>query len=491
MPFYLRKSLKAGPFRFNLSKSGIGVSAGIPGFRVGTGPKGNYIHMGRNGVYYRSTIQSPQPPRPSEYLKTPIVNSPISHPQFSEIESADIFNFHDASSEKLLSEINEKHQIPEYWLIISVICILSLFLLPPLFRVTFKNEIILLILPVIFLLSIGLYLINSYQKTVILFYTMDTEQESAYQTIHDAFNKILSCGRIRHIEATKSVNDPHERKRQAGASNLLKCRTIYLTNSSPKWIKTNIAVPHIPVGKQSLYFFPDKLLIQDGNRFGAIQYCDLKLMVTNSRFVETEGLTKDAKVVDQTWLHPNKNGGPDRRFSNNHELPVILCTEIHFSNSQGLNELIQLSIPDLTVGNGFAEAIHKLSQTIISNNAQLISPEPVKKALEEEIIEFFTLMGNKVIESRKTNDFTTDFLIQGKNQEKWIARSINKTEVTENLVRDFQNILSQSKPSEAALISNGSFSPSALELIEDSKVHLMDKDQFTGYLNQARMKNRI
>ena len=36
-----------GPFRFNLSKSGLGVSAGVPGFRVGTGPRGNYVHMGR------------------------------------------------------------------------------------------------------------------------------------------------------------------------------------------------------------------------------------------------------------------------------------------------------------------------------------------------------------------------------------------------------------------------------------------------------------
>ena len=32
MGFYVRKSLKAGPFRFNLSSAGVGVSAGIPGF---------------------------------------------------------------------------------------------------------------------------------------------------------------------------------------------------------------------------------------------------------------------------------------------------------------------------------------------------------------------------------------------------------------------------------------------------------------------------
>src|SRR2546423_12877110 len=56
MSFYLRKSIKVGPFRFNLSKSGIGVSAGVKGFRVGTGPRGNYVHMGRGGIYYRKTL---------------------------------------------------------------------------------------------------------------------------------------------------------------------------------------------------------------------------------------------------------------------------------------------------------------------------------------------------------------------------------------------------------------------------------------------------
>jgi hypothetical protein len=35
--FYLRKSLRAGPFRLNLSRSGIGLSVGVPGFRVGAG----------------------------------------------------------------------------------------------------------------------------------------------------------------------------------------------------------------------------------------------------------------------------------------------------------------------------------------------------------------------------------------------------------------------------------------------------------------------
>ncbi|MDV7288429.1 DUF4236 domain-containing protein, partial [Mycolicibacterium fortuitum] len=57
--FYVRKSLKAGPFRFNLSNSGLGVSVGVPGFRVGTGPRGNYVRMGHAGVFYQATLGAP------------------------------------------------------------------------------------------------------------------------------------------------------------------------------------------------------------------------------------------------------------------------------------------------------------------------------------------------------------------------------------------------------------------------------------------------
>ncbi len=56
MAFYLRKSFKAGPIRFNLSKSGIGVSAGVKGLRAGTGPRGAYMHAGRGGVYMRKSL---------------------------------------------------------------------------------------------------------------------------------------------------------------------------------------------------------------------------------------------------------------------------------------------------------------------------------------------------------------------------------------------------------------------------------------------------
>ncbi|WP_261332501.1 DUF4236 domain-containing protein [Rhizobium leguminosarum] len=58
VPFYIRKAVKAGPFRFNFSQGGIGVSVGAKGLRFGTGPRGHYIHAGRHGLYYRASLGS-------------------------------------------------------------------------------------------------------------------------------------------------------------------------------------------------------------------------------------------------------------------------------------------------------------------------------------------------------------------------------------------------------------------------------------------------
>lgn len=56
MGFFLRKSIKFGPFRINLSKSGIGVSGGIKGARISAGPKGTQLNVGRKGLYYRKQL---------------------------------------------------------------------------------------------------------------------------------------------------------------------------------------------------------------------------------------------------------------------------------------------------------------------------------------------------------------------------------------------------------------------------------------------------
>jgi hypothetical protein len=58
MGFYYRKSVNLGPFRVNLSKSGVGYSVGGRGFRVGTTPRGRKytsFSIPGTGVGYRKS----------------------------------------------------------------------------------------------------------------------------------------------------------------------------------------------------------------------------------------------------------------------------------------------------------------------------------------------------------------------------------------------------------------------------------------------------
>lgn len=51
MGFYYRKTIIKGPFRINLSKSGVGFSVGRPGFRISRTAKGRtYTTFGVPGT---------------------------------------------------------------------------------------------------------------------------------------------------------------------------------------------------------------------------------------------------------------------------------------------------------------------------------------------------------------------------------------------------------------------------------------------------------
>lgn len=57
MGLSLRKSMKVGPFRVNLSQSGVGISAGVKGLRVGANSKGRtYTSASAFGITHRQVL---------------------------------------------------------------------------------------------------------------------------------------------------------------------------------------------------------------------------------------------------------------------------------------------------------------------------------------------------------------------------------------------------------------------------------------------------
>ncbi|HRO08954.1 MAG: DUF4236 domain-containing protein [Bacteroidetes bacterium] len=63
MSWIFRKIFRFGPFRTTLSKGGVGMSWGIPGFRIGVSPTGRkYLSIGipGTGLYFLKYLSSEQ-----------------------------------------------------------------------------------------------------------------------------------------------------------------------------------------------------------------------------------------------------------------------------------------------------------------------------------------------------------------------------------------------------------------------------------------------
>lgn len=82
---------------------------------------------------------------------------------------------------------------------------------------------------------------------------------------------------------------------------------------------------------------------------------EVKLEFSSERFIEDGPLPGDAHRSGTTWRYVNRGGGPDRRFSDNPQLPVMLYGQIDLNSSGGLWE--RLHISDAMKGAEFSDAL--------------------------------------------------------------------------------------------------------------------------------------
>jgi hypothetical protein len=371
MGFYFRKSVKFGPIRFNFSKSGIGVSAGVKGARISAGPRGTYVHAGRNGFYYSQRIGQSHVPPPFQQRSQWVGPPPPLRPNNFVIETADVSRLTETSITELLRQINEKAAQMQFapWAILAtiagtiVVWFVVLAVTAPFADVVLadRDSAVGLATFAAFVGAIGIGTLGSIlswrihkgdelKRATPLFYELEQEEATKFNTLQHACRALSGSARIWRVQTNQPTWDW---KRNAGASALITRQPIFVGVQGPPHIATNVDAWCIRLNDMALFFLPDYIFVRQRGRYGAVSYDSLTVSFSPTRFIEDQGVPADAQIVDYTWRFVNKKGGPDRRFSNNRQLPIAQYGFIQLQSNTGLN--IHLNVSNLAAASTFAD----------------------------------------------------------------------------------------------------------------------------------------
>ena len=265
----------------------------------------------------------------------------------------------DSSSVELLQEINSKSQKPLFW---PWVLGLGACIVGALAVMQYPAWLFLLVIP---LSAAGVFWAvysDKMRKTVVLFYELEPHLEEVYQSLHNAFDALKACSQVWRVQSEGRITTTYDWKTNAGASSLVKRSPVRPRAGSPSYFETNISIPVLPAGGQVLYFLPDRILVWASNGVGAVSYEQLSLECREQRFVEVGSVPGDSKIVDKRWKYMNKSGGPDRRFNDNREIPVVLYDEMRLTSSSGLHEVFQISRTE--VGVQLKAAVSRMASAI-------------------------------------------------------------------------------------------------------------------------------
>ena len=340
MGFRLRKSINlGGGFRINLSKSGIGYSWGVKGYRVTKTAKGttrttvsipgtgiSYVHeTGKNngsGSQIRNSPSSPQyvPAIDSNHYDTQIIVNNVTEAMVSE------------GLEDMLASANRALKLDKF----ANVCFLI-------------TAVLGFVFPILFLVALAFLIMKFFVRaigTIDLDYSIEPDQQAVVDGRIKPMIEITKCAKVWRIVQTSKVIDI---KYTAGASSTVNRTACKATTKPPFPFKANLDVASFKAGKETLIFLPDKLFIIQKSKIGALNYSDINISSRTTQFIESEFVPKDARIVGQTWKYANKSGGPDRRFKDNRQLPICLYGEIELTSTLGLNTVIMYSDPSIRI----------------------------------------------------------------------------------------------------------------------------------------------
>jgi hypothetical protein len=319
-------------FRVRVSTRGVGLSSGIGPFSVWTSTGGRR-RRSRSYPSNSRTVshRAPNQPRPPAY-------NPLNDIPMADVTGVDAGQLAPSSSADLIQELNDLVR-PAVWpWILAGALIVALFT-----RGLGWVPLIVLVIGVALTIAFGV--LRARHKV-----SLDYEVEGAiadwHSGVRNRWPEVARLDAVWRVAAQGATQTLHHQKINAGAGHVVSRHRVTVRSSPHARVKSNIDLPTLVGGKHSISFLPDHILVRSGSSWSDLDYSDLRLSYHQQRFIEDGAVPGDSQRVGTTWKYVNKNGGPDRRFNNNRQLPVMLYGEVELTTPMGLRWMLQLSRPE-------------------------------------------------------------------------------------------------------------------------------------------------
>lgn len=300
MGWYFRKSVSIGPFRVNFSKSGMSFSTGIKGARISFGPRGTFVNIGGNGIYYRTKLG------PST-KNTPSQNT--SDSAYSQIEDAITVREQtkglSISNQEIVKDIKRASLINWLWIILSVLLIAC---------VGWWTALVML----------SLRIIMSHFFRAEVYYEMDSNAAHEWEKFSELVALLGTSKKMWVINTTQGIKNT---KINAGAERNLTRSQLKLKRMKPNQIAgfrvfSNFPCMKLKAKQCTILFLPCDVIIKKGRNIVACSYKNLSICTGTTNFIETSSVPNDATILQYTWQYVNKDGSADKRYAGNRQLPV-------------------------------------------------------------------------------------------------------------------------------------------------------------------------
>ena len=324
MGFRFRKSFGGKYFKVNISKSGIGYSYGIPGFRktkLANGRNRTTISLKGTGISYVTESKGKNSPKNYDRIEN--------YNASKDVDNIDESLYEKSSHEEFiiaLKKAKKYWQYSTFLIVMGIIC---------LFGATFPFGVLMLIL--------GLCLYYYFYKNLRVNVIYEIEEE---QSSYGDFKEVwLEINRSKKIwEIVSEVQNINLKVNSGAGRSVTRILTRFQEVKIPYLNVDNEKILNLKLRKKKVFFLKDKILIFERGEIASVDYKDIEIKFSEQRFVEEEKLPQDAEVIDYTWKYVNKNGQPDKRYSNNRRLPICLYGKLNICDcDETFNIELQIS----------------------------------------------------------------------------------------------------------------------------------------------------